>query len=68
MVLTSEEKELIVFGLQRCKNYITTGNFLLSTLDMKNMRKEKNIKPLNDDQYELITKLNNLIKKIESVS
>lgn len=68
MLLTPEEKELIVFGLQMRKNYITTGSALLSALDAKNMGKEKRIKSLSNDQYELIVKLNNLIKKVESAS
>jgi len=64
MVFTPEEKELIVFGLHMRKNHIETGNASFSAVDAKKMGKEKLIKPLGDDQYELIVKLNRLIKKI----
>lgn len=65
MALTAEEKELIVFGLNMRKQYIETGNVLLSAQDAKRMGKDKIVKALGDDQYALINKLNDLIKKIE---
>ncbi len=64
--LSAEEKELIVFGLQMRKNYIQTGDALMSAVDAKNLKQEKKIKILGDDQIELINKLNLLIKKIEN--
>ncbi len=64
--LSAEEKELIVFGLQMRKNYIQTGDALMSAVDAKNLKQEKKIKILGDDQIELIHKLNLLIKKIDN--
>jgi hypothetical protein len=64
--LSAEEKELIVFGLQMRKNYIQTGDAFMSAVDAKNLKQEKKIKILGDDQIELIHKLNLLIKKIEN--
>ena len=66
MVLTEEEKELLIFGLHMRKCFIETGDPLMSAADAKIQKKEKSIKALSDDQYELIVKINKLIKKLES--
>jgi hypothetical protein len=65
MTFNAEEKELLIFGLQMRKHYIETGDAMLSAADAKNMGRESKIKSLSDEQYELIVKLNNLIKKVE---
>lgn len=65
MKLSDEEKELIVFGLYMRKNYIETGDPLISAQDARNMGKEKMIKSLNKDQYFLIVQLEELIQKIQ---
>ena len=64
MELSKEERELITFSLYMRRNYIETGDALLSAQDAKNMRQEK-IKVLSKDQYRLIAKIDDLIEKIE---
>lgn len=66
MAVTAEEKDLILFGLYMRKNYIQTGDPLMSAQDAVNMGKKKKIKVLGDDQIELLKKLNDLIRKIEN--
>lgn len=68
MALTAEEKELLVFGLHMRKNFIETGDALMSAIDAQNMGVQKKIKALGNDQINLIQKINDLILKIERAS
>lgn len=62
--LTAEEKDMIYTGLCMRKNYIETGDALMSAVDAKNMEQEKRIRVLNPDQMRLIVKTEEIAKKI----
>lgn len=62
--LTADEKEMIYTGLCLRKNFVETGDAMISAADAKNMGKENCIKVLVADQMKLIIKTEELIKKI----
>jgi hypothetical protein len=70
MILTTEEKELIIYCLSLRKNYIETGNINLSSVDIVNMKREgcKNllgeVKALSLDQMKLLIQISELQEKI----
>lgn len=66
MKFSPEEKEQLIWGLRMRIHLIETGDVHLSAQDAKNMKRDSIIKPLSADQRQLITDLENLIKKIET--
>jgi hypothetical protein len=69
-MLTKEEKEMIIIGLQMRSNYVQTGNFHLSLRDLEAMGEETfksvggEIKALSFDQMQLCINTEKLITKI----
>ena len=64
-VLTREEKNMIVTGLQMRRNYIETGDVNLSALQASRLGKG-NINALSSDQMRLLVKTEELITKVLS--
>lgn len=63
MILTKQEKEAIVIGLQMRVAYIETGDPMLRASDVQNGHRGK-IQALSPDQMRLIILSEDLIKKI----
>lgn len=64
LVLTDEEKELIVEGLCMKKNCIETGDAMLSAVDCQNMKKIEKIRVLDIPRHRLIVHIAELIDKV----
>jgi len=64
ILFTQEEKEFIIDSLNMRRNYIETHDVAISARDAKNMKQEKKIQPLNNDQMLLLIKLDQIVKKV----
>jgi len=62
--LTQEEKKALVVSLGMRRNYIETGDVILSASSAVKVGRQKEIKPLSIDQMKLITLSDELITKI----
>jgi len=62
MTIQANDIDLIISGLQMRRNYIETGDPILSKVDCINMRKK--IKVLSDDQLMLISQITDLIERL----
>jgi len=63
--ITPKEKEMIIIGLSMRRNYIETGNILVSAAQVKKLGKTDNkINALSIDQMQLIIDTENLISKL----
>gem|GEM_PF-6587924 len=62
---SSEEKELLLFGLNMRKNYIEIGDCITSGIDAEKMK--LTVKALSEEQIEFINKIIQLKKKVNSL-
>ena len=67
ITLSPKEKEMIVIALNMRRNYIETGNALVSGAYAEKFRKDIQIRNLSTDQMQLIIDTENLIKKLYSI-
>jgi len=68
ITLSSEEKEMIVLGLTMRKNFIETGDPLISAQDVEKLKRtDIPIKALSTSQMQLIINTERLISKIFQV-
>lgn len=61
---TNEEVQSIIDGLIMHRNFIETGNPILNSNDLKNMRRE--IRPLSIEQMKSIIRLSELTEKFRN--
>ena len=61
--LDSKDSEIIRHALLMWRNYIQTGDVVLSTVDACNVGQEKRCRQLNADQQEFVTRLEELAAK-----
>ena len=63
--ITSKEKEMIIIGLGMRRNYIETGNAMVSAVDAKRFERDGvKINALSTDQMQLIIDTEALITKL----
>jgi len=63
--ITPKEKEMIIIGLNMRRNYIETGNVLVSAAQVEKLgRTDNEINALSTEQMQLIINTENLIKKL----
>ena len=60
------DKQLIICGLSMRKNFIQTGDCLMTPIDAKNCGESDKIVALTPDQMRLIIKIDDLIDKINT--
>lgn len=62
--LSDQEVKLLVEGLAMKRNFIETGNPVLGSQDLKNMKRDREIKSLSIEQMKLIIQLHELSEKL----
>ena len=63
--ITSREKEMIIIGLGMRRNYIETGNAIVSAVDAKRFERDNvKVNALSTDQMQLIIDTEALITKL----
>lgn len=62
--LSDQEVKLLVEGLAMKRNFIETGNPVLGSQDLKNMKRDREIKSLSIEQMRLIIQLHELSEKL----
>ena len=66
IVLTAEERDMIVTGLNMRRNYIETSDPCICAADAKRMGRNKEINVLSTNQMEIIIKTEKLINRLFS--
>jgi len=67
MQITSDEAEMIISALYMRINFIETGTPTLCANDAVQQKKHSFIKPLEDEQRELLRTMRHLIIRLQSV-
>ena len=62
--ITDKEKEMIIISLNMRRNYIETGNVLISAVDAARFRDDIQPRNLSTSQMQLIIDTENLISKL----